>query len=47
VRQQEALVSLILRGSQPADELGVGSRAAGAMFTTEMLKVLSDSRSES
>jgi len=46
-RQQDALVSLILRGSQPNDQLGVGSRLAGSMFTAEMLKVLSDSRSES
>jgi len=41
--QQEALVSLILRGSQPADQLGVGSRLASSMFTSEMLRVLSDS----
>lgn len=42
-RQQEALVALILRGSQPSDQLGVGSRLASSMFTSEMLKVLSDS----
>ena len=46
-RQQEELVAMILRGSQPADELGVGSRVAGSLFTTEMLKMLSDSRSQS
>ncbi|CAN7284093.1 transglycosylase SLT domain-containing protein [Phenylobacterium sp. LjRoot219] len=46
-RQQDALVSLILRGSQPSDQAGVGSRLAGSMFTSEMLKLLSDSRSES
>jgi hypothetical protein len=46
-RQQDVLVALILRGSQPSDQLGVGSRVAGAMFTTEMLKVLADSRGES
>lgn len=46
-RQQDALVALILRGSQPADQAGVGSRLAGSMFTSEMLKLLSDSRSES
>jgi hypothetical protein len=44
--QQEALIALILRGSQPSDQLGVGSRLAGSMFTTEMLKLLSDSRGE-
>jgi hypothetical protein len=47
MRQQDALVALILRGSQPADELGVGSRVAGSLFTSEMLKVLADSRGES
>lgn len=46
-RQQDALVSLILRGSQPADQAGVGSRLASSMFTSEMLRLLSDSRSES
>jgi protein-disulfide isomerase-like protein with CxxC motif len=46
-RQQEALVSLILRGSQPADQSGVGSRLASSMFTSEMLKLLADTRSES
>ncbi|MCR5880840.1 transglycosylase SLT domain-containing protein [Phenylobacterium sp. J367] len=47
VRQQEALVALILRGSQPADQLGVGSRLTGSIFTNEMLKILSDARDES
>lgn len=46
-RQQDELVALILRGSQPADQAGVGSRLASSMFTSEMLKLLSDSRSES
>jgi hypothetical protein len=41
--QQDALVSLILRGSQPADQAGVGSRLASSMFTSEMLKLLADS----
>ena len=43
-REQEALVALILKGSQPSDQAGVGSRLAGSLFTSEMLKVLSDSR---
>jgi len=43
-REQDALIALILRGSQPADQAGVGSRLAGSLFTSEMLKVLSDSR---
>jgi hypothetical protein len=38
---------MILRGAQPADQLGVGSRLAGSVFTTEMLKALSDARGES
>jgi transglycosylase-like protein with SLT domain len=42
-RQQEALVAMILRGSQPSDQMGVGSRLASSMFSSEMLKVLSDS----
>src|SRR5688572_12403849 len=44
LRQQDALVALILRGSQPADQLGIGTRLTGALFTTEMLRVLSDAR---
>ena len=43
-REQEALISLILKGSQPADQAGVGSRLTGSLFTSEMLKLLSDNR---
>lgn len=43
-REQDALVAMILRGSQPADQAGVGSRLTGSLFTSEMLKVLSDNR---
>lgn len=43
-REQDALMALILKGAQPADQAGVGSRLAGSLFTSEMLKVLSDSR---
>ncbi|HEY2752599.1 transglycosylase SLT domain-containing protein [Phenylobacterium sp.] len=43
-RQQDELVSLILRGSQPSEPAGAGTRLAGSMFTSEMLKVLSESR---
>jgi hypothetical protein len=43
-REQEALVALILRGTQPADQGGVGSRLTGSLFTSEMLKVLADDR---
>ena len=42
--QQEEMIQLILRGTQPSDQMGVGSRLTGSMFTTEMLKMLSDSR---
>jgi hypothetical protein len=44
MREQDALVAMILKGSQPADQAGVGSRLTGSLFTSEMLKVLSDSR---
>lgn len=47
LREQEELVSLILRGVQPPDQAGVGSRLTGSMFTTEMLRVLTDSRDQS
>jgi len=43
-REQDALVALILKGSQPADQAGVGSRLTGSLFTSEMLKMLSDNR---
>lgn len=43
-REQDALVAMILKGSQPADQAGVGSRLAGSLFTSEMLKMLSDNR---
>lgn len=43
-REQDALVAMILKGAQPADQAGVGSRLAGSLFTSEMLKMLSDSR---
>lgn len=47
LREEELLVQLILKGSQPSDQLGVGSRLSGSLFTSEMLKVLSDSRQDS
>ena len=47
IREQEALVSLILRGSHPADQAGIGSRLTGSLFTSEMLKLLQDGREES
>jgi hypothetical protein len=47
IQQEQALVALILRGAQPADQVGVGSRLTGSLFTSEMLKLLQDSRGES
>lgn len=41
-REQAALVDLILRGSQSPDEGGATARLTGSIFTTEMLRVLSD-----
>ena len=47
MRAQDELVAMILRGSQPADQMGVGTRLTGSMFTSEMLKLLSDARGQS
>jgi hypothetical protein len=41
-REQDALVAMILRGSQPADQLGVGARLTGSLFTSEMLRLMSE-----
>ncbi|WP_309603849.1 transglycosylase SLT domain-containing protein [Phenylobacterium sp.] len=43
-RQQEAMISLILNGTQPGEAMGAGQRLTGSLFTTEMLKMLSDSQ---
>ena len=43
-REQDALISLILGGSKSDDQLGTGGRLTSSMYTSEMLKVLSDSR---
>jgi hypothetical protein len=51
-REQDQLVDLILRGSQDADTLGGGGggsntgRLTGSMFSTEMLRVLSEARND-
>jgi len=42
-REQQALVELILRGSQ-SDGLSGGGRLTGSLFTSEMLKVLADAQ---
>ena len=41
---EEQMINLILKGTQPSDQMGVGSRLTGSMFTTEMLKMLSEAR---
>lgn len=48
LRDQQALVEVILRGSQPADTLqslsGQTRSLTGSLFTSEMLRVLSEAR---
>lgn len=45
LREEQALVDLILRGSQESDGLGLGGgRATGSLFTSEMLRVLAEAR---
>ncbi|MBS0334699.1 MAG: transglycosylase SLT domain-containing protein [Proteobacteria bacterium] len=46
--QQQELIALILRGSQAGgDDMGVGARLTGSLFTSEMLKVLSTASRQS
>ncbi|HEX5377758.1 MAG TPA: lytic transglycosylase domain-containing protein, partial [Phenylobacterium sp.] len=44
VREQDQLVDLILRGPQEIDRGGSTTRLSSAMFSSEMLRVLSDAR---
>src|SRR5690606_21560463 len=47
-REEAALVEMILRGPQSADRPDGGSSSLGrSLFTSEMLRVLSDARDES
>jgi len=48
-REQEALVEMILRGPQAPDSTGGSSASglAGSIFTSEMLRVLSEARDKS
>jgi hypothetical protein len=46
MREQEALVDFILRGSQAPEGAGEGQRLGGALFSTEMLRMLSEARDE-
>ncbi|ODT85589.1 transglycosylase SLT domain-containing protein [Phenylobacterium sp. SCN 70-31] len=43
-REQDALIAMLLRGSQAGDAAGAGGRLTGSIFTSEMLRILSDSR---
>ncbi|MBP7814599.1 MAG: transglycosylase SLT domain-containing protein [Phenylobacterium sp.] len=44
MKEQDALVDLILRGSQSPDRDGSSSRLTGSIFSSEMLRVLSDAQ---
>ena len=44
MKEQDALVDLILRGSQSPERDGSSSRLTGSIFSSEMLRVLSDAR---
>jgi hypothetical protein len=44
MREEQAMVDLVLRGSQSPDTGAPGVRATNAMFSSEMLRVLSDAR---
>lgn len=41
-REQEMLIAMLLRGSDKTEQAGAGQRLAGSMFTTEMLRLMSD-----
>ena len=45
-REQDALVDLILRGPQEMDGGSSSVRLSGSLFSSEMLRVLSDARSD-
>jgi len=42
--QQDALISMILKGSNATEQVSGGSRLTSCIFTSEMLRMLSDSR---
>lgn len=43
-KSQDAMIDLILRGSKAEDDASSGARMTGSMFTSEMLRVLSEAR---
>lgn len=44
---QDAMVDIILRGSQSDDDASSGVRMTGSLFTSEMLRVLAEAREKS
>jgi hypothetical protein len=44
LQQQSDLVEMVLRGPQASDDADVGLRVTGSMFSTEMLRALSEDR---
>ncbi|MBT9472945.1 MAG: transglycosylase SLT domain-containing protein [Phenylobacterium sp.] len=44
---QDAMVDIILRGSQSDDDASSGVRMTGSLFTSEMLRVLAEARDKS
>ncbi|MDX5331367.1 MAG: lytic transglycosylase domain-containing protein [Caulobacteraceae bacterium] len=47
LREQEALVDFILRGSQTQEGAGLGAQLGSSMFSSEMLRMLSEARDDS
>ena len=41
LQQQQEMVDLILRGPEPADDVGLSLQSANSLFSTEMLRALS------
>ena len=46
LRQEAAVVDLVLRGPEPTDDAGLGVKAATGLFSTEMLRAFSEADSQ-
>jgi hypothetical protein len=46
LQQQQEMVDLILRGPEPADDVGLSLQSANSLFSTEMLRALSQASSK-
>jgi hypothetical protein len=46
LRQEAAVVDLVLRGPEPSDDAGLGVKATTGLFSTEMLRALSEADSQ-